>query len=72
MQGLTEVEVLTMADIEEVIATGDKHRSVANTVMNTNRYMISASSCFVLLAQQCITRINFHTSCCIALSLNEL
>ena len=26
-----------MAGIEEVIAKGDKHRSVANTVMNTNR-----------------------------------
>ena len=35
-----------MADIEKVIAKGDRHRSVANTVMNTNRYvhaLVSAS-----------------------------
>ena len=28
-----------MVDIEKVIAKGDKHRSVANTVMNTNRWV---------------------------------
>ena len=38
-----------MADIEKVIAKGDRHRSVANTVMNTNRYrsiLISLSLVF--------------------------
>ena len=37
--GLTEVEVKGIGDIEKVIRIGDKNRRVANTVMNTNRYV---------------------------------
>ena len=41
-----------MSDIERVVAKGDKHRSVANTVMNTNRYVSITSTTHYLIQYQ--------------------
>ena len=41
-----------MPDIERVVAKGDKHRSVANTVMNTNRCVSITSTTHYLIQYQ--------------------
>ena len=37
-KGMREIEVQSVADLKMLIIVGEKQRTVASTVMNTNRY----------------------------------
>ena len=53
IQGLSEIEVRTMDDVMMVMEEGELNRTVADTKMNTNRYikhvMFKSSSIIPLL-----------------------
>ena len=45
---MKEIEVQSVEDLKMLIVVGEKQRTVASTVMNTNRYYSSAYVCIVL------------------------